>query len=658
MTIDSMTLKLRESHMFKYMMLELRKNRVLFIGMAGTFLGSIPLAALVSVINHIPVDQGVKALLLFWSLAGLPGIAVLFGASAGAGLRSEPMRDAETLLPVSHNQRAGGALLAAGIYLGLLFLLFMIPAGPLVYDIAVNSESRLVQPFLGLMPFLLVYSLMLSFICAYVIGQGIVGGFLGIVFGGLTVAALTLGLVLQMFFDFRAPFTGLAVIVMGLALWGAVSALKRTAPLVERRSKAGWKNITLTALAIMAGIVCALFSLSVTYNRLLRSFYMPGNEISWLWRMGSKSYQPEDFKNAPRGILLNSLAGELTWIVPDGRRTVLIKGERRPIKDLLRSPWSRQIRSIAWDEDGSLWALRHMVDYSACFKDGCPHEFQLWHGIPGESFEKHSNILFGKDPYKLIRGRSGLVILAKNTQDDSHQYGALPPKNRQPQWLPAGKDKETAMSHVLAESGRIAVLSKDKRTLTQKLANGKVRRWELPGKGFYPKATLADDRMLFTAGVTLKKGGSALAVCRPDGKVELKWRKGPLHIEVTPNGTLWGFGIFNVLYIAVNGEFMPPLDLKDILEDTRAKKGRLKGYRFMRVIHADRSNVWMLAGDRCLAKLDIMTGKLIKRWRLPNYFMRIRDRYVHVVEDGFFLLAGRRLYFIGWDGKRRNLGPA
>ena len=81
--------------------------------------------------------------------------------------------------------------------------------------------------------------------------------------------------------------------------------------------------------------------------------------------MEDKSYWYEEWKNAPKGVLLRSLAGELTWITPGGKRTVLIKGERRPLKHVLRSPWSQQIRSTVWDEDGSLWVLRHMVDYPA-----------------------------------------------------------------------------------------------------------------------------------------------------------------------------------------------------------------------------------------------------------------------------------------------------
>src|SRR5262249_2854372 len=98
--------------MLEYAKLELRKNRLLTGGLAGAFVVTLPIPALVAPLAQLKAAQSVHAALAFWTAFGVAVLAAFLGGASGGELRSQPSCAAEAPLPISPRGRAFGALAA------------------------------------------------------------------------------------------------------------------------------------------------------------------------------------------------------------------------------------------------------------------------------------------------------------------------------------------------------------------------------------------------------------------------------------------------------------------------------------------------------------------------------------------------------------------
>jgi hypothetical protein len=72
------------------------------------------------------------------------------------------------------------------------------------------------------------------------------------------------------------------------------------------------------------------------------------------------------------------------------------------------------------------------------------------------------------------------------------------------------------------------------------------------------------------------------------------------------------------------------------------------------VLRRDKDSLWLIAGYRFLARVNMRTGGLERWWHLPDA-PNSGSFYWHVTEDGFFLDIGPEIYFVDWAGKSNKL---
>lgn len=662
--------------MIEFARLGLRKGRTLFIGMTTIFLLSLPIVGLLCSLNGFSIPQGLNATLLFWALLGLPGFAVLSGASAGAELRSEPAQGAEALLPLSARQRVLGATLAAGLYVALLSLVILL-VSPLVsaqwraaitdplqpnYSWRVFPQARTVLlPFGMSLLYSLGYFLVASLTCSYIFRQGILGGIIGALLGGLTAAALACGLGLQYMFTFQAPFAFRAACIIAAALLGSIFALTQTAPIIELKIKSGWVRWLSTGLFLAAGSVCALTLFWSTFQRLNNSLYIEENRINRIASWHPFSLSEPSSSQVP-GALFRSLKGDLLWLAPNGERTVLLPSTDRNLTTFIHFPIWTNIISTAWDKEGKLWVMKSAGDRVS-------GKYELWQGTPKEGLVLHSRFLERKSFHFVNRGQE-LGLLSWGSEKES--FAAIPEANQAPRWVSTGKDRALFLLNGWFEEGLAGSLVMKGSVLIQKISKTKTRRWKLPGKASWSAVNrrlfplvLIGNKKVFLVPTRFGLEKHALVLCFPDGSVKLEWpgdRKTSYTLEKAVDGTVWGWRNWakerKILHVVTNdGSFLPPIDLTSGLN-------KLAGLR-AQLVHMQDSKIWLVVDTKekqFLIVADSRTGRLLDRWELPDASI-LKNTYsfyenVKAAKEGLYLLTGRAVYFIDWNGAQINLGDA
>jgi len=660
--------------MIEFAKLELRKNRLLFIGMTLTFLGSLPLVCIGMAPTEIPVRQGLNAALLFWTILGLPVMAALFGAASGAAMRSAPAREAESPLPISPSAKAAGALGASAVHLFLLCALVLVSAcllSPAVRQTIFFSErSALLQEFyFWLLGFTMTYLLMTSFACAYGLGHGILGGVLGGALGIIAVGSLSWGFGLQEIYVYRAPFTARGIAAIVIALTGAAVAIARISAWVERRPRWGWSGLVLTAIAVSAGSVTASGALWSTHSRLIQSLFLVSSEdhyLPWLSRRNDKAFLKEGRSAASRGALAKSLNGGLEWISPKGERSIILKPLRRNVIrwSLLPFPWWGGLASVIWDENGTLWAL---VEDPGDKMTNEPANYQLWKGTPPRPMTLHLRVEqrgHEPNPYSFAqRGREvGVLAFAPG---DKVAFAPLRKSERRLEWEDTGKHRTLFLLDGWKKEGLAAAVDSNGTGLRS--YEPTPRRWKLPGRAraLYDvvRALPVAGKGFFLVPVETAGGSRALAVCGPDGEVRKVWEAGSeadFWLEIGQDGSLWGWRDRHTLHLVTpKGVFLPPLSMRMAAREVLGMDSRKSRWRSP-VVRLTETRVWVILDHRFMVMLDNRTGEVIKKWSLPSPRKKrhYQDEALHPAEDGVFYHTGRRLHFMDWAGNPRDLGPA
>ena len=212
-----------------------------------------------------------------------------------------------------------------------------------------------------------------------------------------------------------------------------------------------------------------------------------------------------------------------------------------------------------------------------------------------------------------------------------------------------------------AEAGLAASLSRDRRTLSWR-----GRAWKLPGRAMdgvffelslFPALTRGATPV-FAVNVWEKEGVLALALCRPDGKVEIPWPGARFYAEgITADGSLWDWrDSLGLLVIRPDGSAAPALDLGLAMASLpKSLPGGGKGFsRFPILLKVGDGEVWVVLRGEWLARVDARTGEPKETWRLPAQPVRGKDS-VQAVDGGFFLHDGERTWFVDWEGMAKKL---
>ncbi|MCX5797634.1 MAG: hypothetical protein NTY77_19255 [Elusimicrobia bacterium] len=646
------------SWFFELPRLELRKQRLAFVGLAAAFIVTLPLAWLGAVIGHADRRAAIDALFLFWTTVGLPGAAALLGASAGVGLRAEPAAAAESVLPASPARRAAMALAAAALQLAALAAVVLLMAAAVspgwrtTFTELVWSAPEFQRAVFRLLAFNLGYILAASFVCAYGLGHGLAGGLLGLGLAGIGSTALAAASGMQALYDERELLRpGGLFMIEALCLSGAAYALGRCASRLERRAGLGWLDFTLCGLAVSFGSVLCVLAMVRAFGCLVHH-PQPIRHEDYFARAHSLALRlvPGLREADAQGLLVGDMDGRLMLLKPDGRRTVLAPGERVTLGDIFDVPLLDRNQSAEWDADGTLWSLHSKPLLNSWRRT-------LMHGRPGERFKQLP--LAGDGGWQLVH--RGLQVGTLGWSGDGKQrFTPLSAQGLAASRSVAG-ELPKMFSEGWAELGLAAAAGKDGKSISWR-----GRTWRLPGKivdgimfelSLFPAVT-AKPAPVFALNAFDQKGASTMVLCRPGAKAQTPWPGKRFYAAgLSADGTLWSnFTNRTLLMIRPDGSAAPLLDLAPALAALPRQKGKpSQGLsRFPILLRVGDGELWALLSGRWLARLDAKSGALKACWELPCRPKNGRDS-VQSVPAGFFLHDGERTFFVDWEGKARKL---
>ncbi|MBI5239241.1 MAG: hypothetical protein HY926_02105 [Elusimicrobia bacterium] len=643
--------------------LELRKQRLAFIGLAGAFIITIPLAWFGAAIGHVDRRSAIDAAFLFWTLVGLPASAALLGASAGAGLRAEPAAPAESILPVSPGRRASAALIAAALQLAalaavvLLIAIIVSPGWRTTFTEKVWSAPEFQRAAFRLMGFSLAYILSVSFAAAFALGHGLAGGLLGLGLAGIGSTALAAAVGLQTLYperDILRP--GGVLFVAAIAVGGTFYSLRRAASRLERRGGLGWKDFALCGLGLAAGAALCVLTMGGTFERLVRR-PQPVWREEYFARAQRQALRlvPGLREAAGQGLLAANMEGELLLLKPDGSRRTLVPGTRTTIQDIFDVPLLDRNHSVQWESDGALWSLHSRPRHTSDNWNGWDRA--LMHGRPGERFQQLP--LASEGNWQLAH-RGPRVGLLGWAGDGKMRFTPLAAQGRgRPQ--PVDGELPKLFADGWAEAGLAAAVGPDRRSVSWR-----GRTWKLPGwfaDGVFFELSLLPavargEAPVFAVNVWEKSDVRSLVLCRPGGRVETPWPGAHFYAEgITADGTLWDTkDNRTMLMLRPDGSAAPVLDLSAALAalPKAGKRDRKGPPRFPILLKVEDGAVWVVLRQSWLARVDAGTGELKESWRLPARPARGKDS-VQAVDGGFFLHDGERIWFVDWEGKAKKL---
>ncbi|MBI5624366.1 MAG: hypothetical protein HY924_11360 [Elusimicrobia bacterium] len=624
--------------------LELSKQRLSFWGMAAAFAVSVPLAVAGAKVGRVALSEAMEALMMFWTTVGIPGMAVFFGATAGAGLRREPAASAEASLPLSPRRRAAAAFCAAGIYLAAVSAL-VVAFGPLRPELTALVWQATPWTRLGALLMLLgvFYLALTGFAAAYVSGHGLAGGLAGAVLGGSTAVFLALGFTLsrllpgpELGFGWRAlGICGLAILA---AAWAAGVFVERG----ERRANGGRMRFLLAFLCLASGtVLSASFAKRSALEVLARPFLKDGQPRIWEPEAAAPgTYLPAVAAAERQGALAKAQEGALYWLTPEGARAALLAEEPVPLRNFLIGPYWWVDFSTARGDDGSLWVLLS----SHRRKAGSGEAFELYHGGTQGRLSLHSVLSASPAPRALARRGRELGLLGR--QGDDYHFAPLPEKGMPARWTKVGasnSDWNDGAADALVRDGLAVWAGHD----------GRLRKGKEKGAFLCHAVTVAGKTLFLVP--THERTRSYASVYEGRRLVRKVWEAPDnrrFALERAADGAWWGMRDASSLHVLTrDGAFLPPVPLDAALRSLPAKESAREAPP--QVLRVEDGMLWLLAAEgSTLFKLELATGKLSRSWDLPKG--RVLAGPV-AAEKGFFLDTSRALYFIDWEGKARQL---
>lgn len=341
--------------------LEARKHRLMFGGLAGTFLASLPLAALSGRVYDIPAGSAVDGMLTLWTFVGLPLAAAIYGSTAGASLRAPGTEEAEAPLPVPAVARLRGALAGAVSGFGVLFALVM---GAWLVRVQ-GPSSATPGTLAAAVPFSAALELTVltaSFVVGFAARHAVLAGLAGLALGVVSfVPAGGAALVAWTFAD---------RVELGLSGWAILAALalgsppamlaagRLTLPRLARSARVSLASWAAAGALLLAPLAPASLVFTSALTRLNESRTDVG--ISW-----SSAPAPEKaaFAAVPgrrEGKFYATFEGGLLFKPSDGYEpeVTLVPGNPVSPLTLWRRSYHPRFVHAGWGWDGRVWAQR------------------------------------------------------------------------------------------------------------------------------------------------------------------------------------------------------------------------------------------------------------------------------------------------------------
>lgn len=340
--------------------LETRKHRLMFGGLAGTFLASLPLAAVSGRLYEIPAGSAVDGMLTIWTFVGLPLAAAIYGATAGAGLRAAGTEEAEAPLPLPVLTRLRGAL--AGSVSGFAVLFALVMGAWLVRVQGPSSATpgtlAAAAPFsAALEATVLTAAFVVGFASRHAVLAGLAGLGLGLVAfipaGGAALVAWT-------FADRVGLGVGGWAVLAALALGSPAAILaagRLTLPRLARAARVGLASW----LAAGALLAAPLAPASLVFTSALRRLNESRTEVGARWSQPPDSEQAA-FAAVPgrrEGRFYATFEGGLVFRPQDAEQeVVLAPGNPLSPLALWRQPNHPRFVRAGWGWDGRVWAVK------------------------------------------------------------------------------------------------------------------------------------------------------------------------------------------------------------------------------------------------------------------------------------------------------------
>ncbi|MDE2292490.1 MAG: hypothetical protein KGL53_10440 [Elusimicrobia bacterium] len=389
-----------------YAALEARRNRVLYAGWPVLVVATLPLAAVIASLSGLTPGQGVSGALLAWATIGLPVSALLFGAVAGAGLRTKAAED-EAALPVSARARAFGALgtaaaafAATALLVGALTFLASPDASGAMHLLMTWGDQ---WPMVGGLAFFSLaigalsagWLLAVSFEVAYASAHAVLGGVAAAFGAALALLPLLAGCAMYTNHPSATafPFLGAALLSSAAGVGGALVSLGGASSRVARRSRPGWKAVLAMALLPLVGSLGAWPALYAGRTRLLAERNTPNTP----WDPARQN----ESEAARAGGLQRSLGGRLVLVGPS-RDVVLLPGWRPSLADLVEGRQLPMVASAFRDDSGRVWA--------AVFTrgtNGLPGTYDIMTGPPSGPLKRYMTVP-GNMELALYKGQAAI----------------------------------------------------------------------------------------------------------------------------------------------------------------------------------------------------------------------------------------------------------
>ncbi len=368
--------------------LELRKNRLLFIGLTA-----------VSLIAGLTV----VAQVVLWFMV------LITGASCGAQFRATMKTEED--FPQTPAQRIWAAFWA-----GLLIVACVLVAGiaglavrsltlPYGTDVLAMAESAPLHiPFYAC-----------AFLLAFVTGNGVVGGVLGLVQLAIAIIALALFIPWLSHDDSYALYSAigggvsiLAIVCAGLSYFAAAI------------SRAGAEKSRLW-LKISALVLWPLLLLIGPANTALRTYL---ETVTPVMRLGEVSMDPGATASAQLhdGILIRSAMKDIYYLRPDGSRKLLLK---RSIFHHVEQYSDRYF----WTPAGELWLIENFINTK--------NPVRFYHATEGGPLVFYSSMTAGGGYFNFVlKTKEGLSIFKYVPRDNQrgHWVGGAFPVTEKTAW--------------------------------------------------------------------------------------------------------------------------------------------------------------------------------------------------------------------------------
>jgi hypothetical protein len=665
--------------------LEFGKQKKSFLGWLLVFGLTMIVVNLEGLARHRNLAEAFSAVLAITIVGGIPLLAILFGVSAAAGLREDAARKAEEMLPFSPGQRVFGAYFTSLSYFlltcaFLALLGFAFGSGSHFKELP-DSFQRTAPAF----PLLMIHLHVLSFVLTYWIKNSIFSA-------GL--AAILVGSETYLFWCLVKLFgmrhvAGFPPSIERQLYWClflvAVASISSLLILIPISRRIEHENKITIPLGLVSLLVIS-FSVPFLYFSLEASTRKFETHLSPLWYpwFYAEMKNPVIGPVMTRGLLLETVSGDLIRVSPS-KRELLYKSTTSPKDSEFEEYLTNHLfRSSYFTSDGTFWLLMQPDELNQSLYEIRKTEAS---GPLSLMTSFRSDVSFD-----LLAEENGVLRIYGTRAGSSDYVSAGIPKPGDPLVVvPSVPAKNLGILpatyarrlEALKNTDQAAHLDAATEVLTQVLADGKTKTWELSAFGKvvpWDESVISwssSDHINYIPRLFRTKEGDAFAlvieqndkrrnvvVCMPDGSIEYPWKHSGSSSQGfwrrrIPGGTVWKektpAGV--LLVTSAEGKFYPPLEIKKLQLAIYGQSQDEDAWLDVRRLEGDQ--LWAIIQNEFVL-IDLRNGTVARK--LGNVGSTNGNLYWNIytvpTQEGVYFIQNERIYLIDWDGRKQDLGPA